>query len=83
MEAKTQPCQGMLAAPGDPRKLCGLPAVWSRYNPLQSRWHYAASVDGRSPVPSPGGRLPGGDAVAEPLLSSNFAGVLRAKESGS
>ncbi len=96
MEAKTQPCQGMLAALSAPRKLCRVCAVSFCYSPLHvypdycptcirstSRVHLAASVDGRSLAPSPGGHLQGGDAVAEPLLSSNIAGAPSAKESGS
>lgn len=88
MEAKTQPAEATLAPPTAARKLCRVCCAAFRYSPLNvwpdycpvcihssSRWHVAASVDGRSPVPSPGGHLPGGELLTEPLLISRIAGA--------
>ncbi len=96
MQPKTQPAEGTVAAPSAARKLCRVCARWFHYSPLYvwpdycptcvhstSRRRKAASVDGRSPVPSLGRHLLGGDPVVEPLLSSTIAGAPSAEETSS
>lgn len=86
MRPDTSPTEGMLAGSGAVHKMCRVCTAAFSYNPLNLwpdycptcvhstvRWRNAASEDGRSPVPSPGGQLPGGEA--EPSLISNIAGA--------